>query len=161
MKRSFVFFTAVINLLLNLLFASEISVRSAILKAFPLNSLFRKTAVILSCWGFLVVPPTFLFYVFWVHLTDHVEHVEPSITFHSGAWQQCDLYCSFVFVEDSEKISEQIDTLYRIVHVSNFNISTQALMLLYQLLNYRYYVLAENFTQTCMGFSLIYVWDSV
>lgn len=32
-----------------------------------------------------------------------------------------------------EAISEHIDTMYRLVHLANFNISLQTLMLLYQI----------------------------
>lgn len=31
-----------------------------------------------------------------------------------------------------EKISDHIDTMYRIVHIANFNVSLHALMLLHQ-----------------------------
>ncbi|XP_014674207.1 PREDICTED: CCAAT/enhancer-binding protein zeta-like [Priapulus caudatus] len=37
--------------------------------------------------------------------------------------------------KNSEKVVEQVNMLYKIVHVSNFNISIQALMLLHQLLD--------------------------
>lgn len=37
---------------------------------------------------------------------------------------------------ESQKFDEHIDTMYRIVHMANFNIGLHALMLLYQVSDY-------------------------
>ena len=45
---------------------------------------------------------------------------------------------SCVFPVEKAKIEEQMNTLYKVVHMVNFSTSLQALMLLYQVMDSRY-----------------------